>query len=126
MEGRRIGKVGHVLNVLGNERKRIWAGNRIKEGKCPSCKNGKVIPDAPYCSKCKDKLLRRNKGNRHKYPRKYTAGDLLKVQQKRKEWKEQGLCQGCGKVEVENYYCDECKEKMRIRQERWRGKNEYK
>ena len=107
----------------GNERKKIWANNRVGEGRCPSCREGKIIQGTTYCPECKDKLLRKNKGNKHKYHRKYTTNDLLRVQRKRKGWKKLGLCQGCGKVEVKKYYCNECKKKVKTRQERWRKNN---
>ena len=49
-------------NCLGreNERKRIWAKERIKAGYCPYCARP-IDTKGPYCSVCKAKRIERNR-----------------------------------------------------------------
>jgi NMD protein affecting ribosome stability and mRNA decay len=48
-----------------NERKLIWAKNRVAEGKCPHCKN-KTMPGKAYCEECKDKRVKWNRERRRR------------------------------------------------------------
>lgn len=105
-----------------NAYKLEWAHQRIKEGRCPHCKTGNVIPGTTYCKECKNKLLARNKLNRR--PGKYTARDLQRIQEKRARWKREGRCHNCG-GERDGLYknCKKCRDLIRARQTRWQEKH---
>lgn len=92
-------------------------------GICPRCGKDSPIGNYVHCPECLEKLAKKNINRSEETRKKYRVNGAARMRERRKEWKEKGLCSVCGKKEaIKGVCCTECYAK-RLKRGRKRGIN---